>query len=60
MREPAEADFRQWRCRRGGLDARPLSTSNGTQVKIFALYDKEWAYATRLVDIALMVADSTS
>jgi glyceraldehyde 3-phosphate dehydrogenase len=29
---------------------------NGTQVKVFAWYDNEWAYACRLADITRMVA----
>ena len=29
----------------------------GTQVKVYAWYDNEWAYALRMVDIALMVRD---
>ena len=40
------------------IDADSTMVTNGTQVKVFAWYDNEWAYAMRLVDIALMVADS--
>jgi glyceraldehyde 3-phosphate dehydrogenase len=31
---------------------------NGTQVKVYAWYDNEWAYAWRLVDVTRMVARS--
>ena len=38
------------------VDAQSTMVINGTQVKIYAWYDNEWAYACRLADIARMVA----
>jgi glyceraldehyde 3-phosphate dehydrogenase len=43
--------------RSGIVDAGSTMVVNGTQVKIYAWYDNEWAYACRLVDIARMVAE---
>ena len=40
------------------VDAATTIVTNGTQVKVYAWYDNEWAYVRRLVDIALLVADS--
>jgi len=40
------------------VDGPSTMVVNGTQVKIFAWYDNEWAYAHRLVDVALMVGAS--
>lgn len=37
------------------VDGPSTMVVNGTQVKIYAWYDNEWAYAHRLADIALMV-----
>ena len=37
------------------VDGLSTMVVNGTQVKVFAWYDNEWAYAQRLADIALMV-----
>jgi glyceraldehyde 3-phosphate dehydrogenase len=38
------------------VDAPSTMVVNGTQVKIYAWYDNEWAYACRLADITRMVA----
>jgi len=38
------------------IDAQSTMVINATQVKIYAWYDNEWAYACRLADIARMVA----
>lgn len=38
------------------IDGPSTLVTGGTQVKIFAWYDNEWAYACRLADIARMVA----
>lgn len=40
------------------VDALSTLVVNNTQVKIYAWYDNEWGYANRMVDIALMLADS--
>ena len=40
------------------VDARSTMVVNGTQVKVYAWYDNEWAYACRLADIARRVARS--
>ena len=40
------------------IDAPSTMVTGGTQVKIYAWYDNEWAYACRLADIARMVAQS--
>lgn len=37
------------------VDARSTMVVGGTQVKLYAWYDNEWAYALRLVDVAQMV-----
>lgn len=37
------------------IDALSTMVINGTQVKIYAWYDNEWAYANRTVELALMV-----
>ncbi|MDM7459876.1 MAG: ArsJ-associated glyceraldehyde-3-phosphate dehydrogenase, partial [Paracoccus sp. (in: a-proteobacteria)] len=42
------------------VDAGSTMVVNGTQVKIYAWYDNEWAYACRLVDIARMIAERMS
>ncbi|MDM7458267.1 MAG: glyceraldehyde-3-phosphate dehydrogenase, partial [Paracoccus sp. (in: a-proteobacteria)] len=42
------------------VDAASTMVVNGTQVKIYAWYDNEWAYACRLVDIARMIAERMS
>ena len=39
------------------VDAPSTMVINGTQVKVYAWYDNEWGYASRLVDIARMVAE---
>lgn len=44
--------------RSGIVDALSTMVVNGTQVKVYAWYDNEMAYACRLVDVALMVGDS--
>ncbi|MCX7888945.1 MAG: ArsJ-associated glyceraldehyde-3-phosphate dehydrogenase [Rhodobacteraceae bacterium] len=38
------------------VDAQSTMVVNGTQVKIYAWYDNEWAYACRLADIVRMIA----
>lgn len=38
------------------IDGPSTLVTGGTQVKLFAWYDNEWAYACRLADIARMVA----
>jgi glyceraldehyde 3-phosphate dehydrogenase len=38
------------------IDARATMVVNGTQVKLYAWYDNEWAYACRLAEITRMVA----
>jgi glyceraldehyde 3-phosphate dehydrogenase len=48
-------DFRGDR-RSAIVDGPSTMVVNGTQVKVFAWYDNEWAYACRLADIALMMA----
>jgi glyceraldehyde 3-phosphate dehydrogenase len=40
------------------IDAPSTMVVNGTQVKVYAWYDNEMAYAHRLVDVALMVGAS--
>ena len=40
------------------IDAQSTMVIAGTQVKIYAWYDNEWAYACRLADIARMVVAS--
>ena len=40
------------------IDAQSTMVTGGTQVKVYAWYDNEWAYACRLADIARMVARS--
>jgi glyceraldehyde 3-phosphate dehydrogenase len=40
------------------VDAASTMVVNGTQVKVFAWYDNEWAHACRLTEIARMVAES--
>ena len=40
------------------IDAPSTMVVNGTQLKVYAWYDNEWAYACRLGDIARMVAAS--
>ncbi len=40
------------------VDGPSTMVVNGTQVKVFAWYDNEWAYACRLADIARLVAGS--
>jgi glyceraldehyde 3-phosphate dehydrogenase len=40
------------------IDAPSTLVVGGTQVKIYAWYDNEWAYACRLADIVRMVASS--
>ncbi|MFN3644039.1 MAG: ArsJ-associated glyceraldehyde-3-phosphate dehydrogenase [Gemmobacter sp.] len=40
------------------VDALSTMVVNGTQVKVYAWYDNEWAYALRMADIALMVGAS--
>ena len=40
------------------VDGPSTMVVNGTQAKIYAWYDNEWAYACRLADIARMVAAS--
>lgn len=40
------------------IDAQSTMVINGTQVKIYAWYDNEWGYASRLADITRMVAAS--
>jgi glyceraldehyde 3-phosphate dehydrogenase len=40
------------------IDAASTMVINGTQVKLYAWYDNEWAYACRMADIAGMVAQS--
>ncbi len=44
--------------RSGIIDAQSTMVTGGTQVKVYAWYDNEWAYACRLADIARMVAKS--
>lgn len=41
--------------RSGIIDAPSTMVVNGTQLKVYAWYDNEYAYAHRLVDVALMV-----
>ncbi|NQW09729.1 MAG: ArsJ-associated glyceraldehyde-3-phosphate dehydrogenase [Alphaproteobacteria bacterium] len=41
--------------RSGIIDAPSTMVVNGTQLKVYAWYDNEMAYAHRLVDVALMV-----
>lgn len=38
------------------IDAPSTMVVNGTQAKVFAWYDNEWAYSCRVVDIARMIA----
>jgi len=38
------------------IDGPSTMVINGTQVKVYAWYDNEWAYACRLADIVCMVA----
>jgi len=38
------------------IDAPSTMVINGTQVKILAWYDNEWAYVNRMIDIATMIA----
>ena len=40
------------------VDGPSTMVINGTQVKIYAWYDNEWAYAWRLADVTRMVAGS--
>ncbi len=40
------------------VDGLSTMVVDGTQVKVYAWYDNEWAYACRLVDVARMVARS--
>ncbi|SNR27950.1 ArsJ-associated glyceraldehyde-3-phosphate dehydrogenase [Puniceibacterium sediminis] len=40
------------------IDAPSTMVTDGTQVKIYAWYDNEWAYAHRLIDVARMVGAS--
>ena len=40
------------------IDAQSTMVINGTQVKIFAWYDNEWAYVNRMMDLARKVAGS--
>lgn len=40
------------------IDAPSTMVTGGTQVKIYAWYDNEWGYASRLADITRMVAAS--
>jgi len=40
------------------IDAPSTMVVNGTQLKVYAWYDNEWAYAHRLVDVAQMVGRS--
>jgi len=40
------------------VDALSTMVVNGTQVKIYAWYDNEWGYASRLIDVARMVGDA--
>ncbi len=42
------------------VDAPSTLVIGGTQVKVYAWYDNEWAYAQRLVDIARLIAASVS
>lgn len=44
--------------RSGVVDALSTMVVNGTQVKILAWYDNEWAYANRLVELVIKVAAS--
>ena len=37
------------------IDAPSTLVVDGTQVKIYAWYDNEWGYVSRLVDIAAMI-----
>jgi glyceraldehyde 3-phosphate dehydrogenase len=37
------------------IDALSTMVINGTQVKIYAWYDNEWAYANRIVELAKRV-----
>lgn len=37
------------------IDALSTMVINGTQVKIYAWYDNEWAYANRTVELARLV-----
>lgn len=42
--------------RRSAIAYGPLTiVVNGAQAKVYAMYDNEWAYACRLVHVALMV-----
>jgi glyceraldehyde 3-phosphate dehydrogenase len=40
------------------IDALSTMVVNGTQVKVYAWYDNEWGYSSRLADITRMVAAS--
>jgi glyceraldehyde 3-phosphate dehydrogenase len=40
------------------VDALSTMVVNGTQVKVYAWYDNEWGYASRLADVSRMVAAS--
>jgi glyceraldehyde 3-phosphate dehydrogenase len=51
------SDFRGDR-RSSVIDGPSTMVVNGTQLKVYAWYDNEWAYACRLADIARMVAAS--
>ncbi|MNY79337.1 Glyceraldehyde-3-phosphate dehydrogenase 3 [compost metagenome] len=37
------------------IDAPSTMVINGTQVKLYAWYDNEWAYANRTVELARLV-----
>ena len=38
------------------VDASSTMVVNGTQVKVYAWYDNEWGYASRLLDVVRLVA----
>ena len=40
------------------IDAPATMVADGTQVKILAWYDNEWAYVNRMVDLAAKVAET--
>ena len=40
------------------IDALSTMVVNKTQLKLYALYDNEWGYANRLVDIVSMVSNT--
>jgi glyceraldehyde 3-phosphate dehydrogenase len=42
------------------IDALSTRVTSGTQVKVFAWYDNEWAYAKRLVDLLGMISERAS